>query len=70
MMENKGEKEECVYIYMTGSLFRTAEIEGTLQINYTLINKIFFFFCLLCLLFLGPLPQHMEVPRPGVESEL
>ena len=36
---------------------------------------VFFFFCLLLLLlllllFLGPLPQHLEVPRLGVESEL
>ena len=32
----------------------------------------FFVFCLLSLLllFLGPLPRHMEVPRLGVESEL
>ena len=27
-------------------------------------------FFLFFLLFLGPLPQHMEVPRLGVESEL
>ena len=31
---------------------------------------IFFFFFLSFLLFLGPLPHHMEVPRIGVESEL
>ena len=29
-----------------------------------------FFFCLFFLAFLGPLPQHMEVPRLGVELEL
>ena len=29
-------------------------------------EHLFFFF----LLFLGPLPRHMEVPRLGVESEL
>ena len=28
------------------------------------------FFFLVFLPFLGPLPQHMEVPRPGVELEL
>ena len=28
------------------------------------------FFFLSFLLFLGPLPRHMEVPRLGVESEL
>ena len=30
----------------------------------------FFFFFLVFLLFLGPLPRHMEVPRLGVQSEL
>ena len=30
------------------------------------ILKLFFFF----LSFLGPIPQHMEVPRLGVKSEL
>ena len=30
-----------------------------------LIKLFLFFFC-----FLGPLPQHMEVPRLGVQSEL
>uniref|UniRef100_A0A8D0MWN7 N-myc-interactor n=1 Tax=Sus scrofa TaxID=9823 RepID=A0A8D0MWN7_PIG len=30
----------------------------------------FFFFFFVFLLFLGPLPRHMEVPRLGVESEL
>uniref|UniRef100_A0A8D1MTI6 Uncharacterized protein n=1 Tax=Sus scrofa TaxID=9823 RepID=A0A8D1MTI6_PIG len=30
----------------------------------------FFWLLLLLLLSLGPLPRHMEVPRPGVESEL
>ena len=30
----------------------------------------FFFFFLIFLPFLGPLPQHMEVPRLGVQSEL
>ena len=30
----------------------------------------FLFFFLVFLPFLGPLPQHMEVPRQGVESEL
>ena len=29
-----------------------------------------FFFFVFFLLFLGPLPRHMEVPRLGVESEL
>ena len=32
---------------------------------------VFFFFCLFVFLpFLGPLAQHMEVPRPGVQPEL
>ena len=31
---------------------------------------VFFFFFFVFLPFLGPLPQHMEVPRLGVESEL
>ena len=35
---------------------------------YLLFFFVFFFFFFL--LFLGPLPQHMEVPRLGVESEL
>ena len=29
-----------------------------------------FFFCLLSFVFLGPHPQHMEVPRPGVKLDL
>ena len=29
-----------------------------------------FFVCLLLSLFLGPHPQHLEVPRLGVQSEL
>ena len=31
-----------------------------------------FYFIIFCLfaIFLGPLPRHIEVPRPGVESEL
>ena len=32
------------------------------------VAMVFFFFVFL--LFLGPLPLHMEVPRLGVESEL
>ena len=39
-----------------------------------LMDWVNFFFCLLflllLLLFLGPLPPHMEVSRLGVESEL
>ena len=31
---------------------------------------LFFFFLFVFLPFLGPLPQHMEVPRLGVELEL
>ena len=31
------------------------------------VDVVFFFFVFLP--FLGPLPQHMEVPRLGVESE-
>ena len=34
-----------------------------------IVEFCFVFFCLF-LLFLGPLPRHMEVPRLGVESEL
>ena len=30
----------------------------------------FVLFCFVFLLFLGPLPRHMEIPRLGVESEL
>ena len=39
---------------------------------YTYETAVFVFFCFLVffLLFLGPLPWHMEVPRLGVESEL
>ena len=35
-----------------------------------LTDCFFFFFSLVFLLFLGPLPRPMEVPRLGVESEL
>ena len=35
------------------------------------LESVFLFFSLpLFLVFLGPPPQHMEVPRLGVESEL
>ena len=37
----------------------------SLQSGSPLMTLLFFF-----LLFLGPLPGHMEVPRLGVESEL
>ena len=37
--------------------------------NIFLFSFLFFFFFLF-LPFLGLLPQHMEVPMPGVESEL
>ena len=30
----------------------------------------FVLFCFVFLLFLGPLPRHMEIPRLGVQSEL
>ena len=36
---------------------------------FNLVYNLFFNFFVF-LPFLGPLPQHMEVPRPGVESEL
>ena len=35
-----------------------------------LLVFISFFFFFVFLLFLGPIPRHMEVPRLGVESEL
>ena len=49
--------------------------EMVLLIAYAIANFkysiiLFFFFFFVFLLFLGPLPQHMEVPRLGVESEL
>ena len=34
------------------------------------LSLFFFFFFLVFLLFIGPLPRHMEVPRLGVELEL
>jgi len=34
------------------------------------VLKIFFFFFFVFLPYLGPIPQHMEIPRLGVESEL
>ena len=38
---------------------------------FKLLNMMCFLKFLLCVcVFLGPHPQHMEVPRPGVESEL
>ena len=38
------------------------------ELHATEIVRIFFFFVFL--LFLGPLPRHMEVPRLGVQLEL
>ena len=53
---------------MTGSFFCTGKIDKIWLINYTLI-KILFICLFVCLSFviLGPHPQHMEVPRLGVE---
>ena len=36
---------------------------------YTLFICLFIYFSVF-LLFIGPLPQHMEIPRLGVQSEL
>ena len=38
--------------------------------SLTLIEATLFLFFFFFLVFLGPHPQHMEVPRLGVESEL
>ena len=38
----------------------------TLYSFYILLNTIYIFFCFI----LGPYPQHIEVPKLGVESEL
>ena len=50
-------------------LFRAAPVAyGSSRARvYTTAHHMGFF---VFLLFLGPLPQHMEVPRLGVESEL
>ena len=42
----------------------------TNELIYTTETDSQFFFFLVFLPFLGPLPQHMEIPRLGVESEL
>ena len=44
---------------------------GQLSHQYVEIYRHLFFVCLFVFLsFLGTLPRHMEVPRPGVKSEL
>ena len=37
---------------------------------HIVVYFILFYFIFVFLPFLGPLPQHMEVPRLGVQSEL
>ena len=43
--------------------------ESTPQRTETFVDQDFFFFFFVFLPFLGLLPQHMEVPRLGVQSE-
>ena len=43
---------------------------GIVPVGLSPLHGLFFFFFLVFLLFLGPLPRHMEVPRLGVQSEL
>ena len=61
--------QETVDLDNTGSLLFTSTI---IWISWKFMAKsvFLFFFFFVFLLFLGPLLQHMEVPRLGVESEL
>ena len=53
------------------TIFTKSFLQRTFEKHFIYL---FIYFCLLSflllLLFLGPLPRHMEVPRLGVESEL
>ena len=67
------QENNSVFTFLFWSHFR---LRGKLQdwyreLRYDLMNDSFFFFFFLSFLpFLGLLPQHMEVPRLGVQSEL
>ena len=50
-------------------IFKKGEEKKRLR-HYFEENFLVFFFFFFLLPFLGPLPQHMEVPRLGVELEL
>ena len=46
-------------------------VSNTKHQHSRIVHNLFYFILFLVfLLFLGPLPRHMEVPRLGIESEL
>ena len=49
---------------------KTGEIQSLELVNRAAPVFLNFFFFFVFFSFLGPLPQHMGVPRLGVESEL
>ena len=51
---------------ITPKLGRTADAHTLVSLRTTKLRGVFWF----CFCFSGPHLQHMEVPRPGVQSEL
>ena len=47
--------------------FHTKLKGGVFVVVVVVVVVFLFCFVFACLAFLGPLPRHMEVPRPGVE---
>ena len=79
------EFSEMLFVFNLFSLFCSASVVSTNLSSTSLIcssascilllatskkSVVFLFFVFVFLPFLGPLPQHMEVPRLGVKSEL
>ena len=58
----KGRFRLSLTFYCTVQIFRSQHV--------LLFSQKHFYFLFYFLPFLGPLPRHMEVPRPGVKSEL
>ena len=57
------------YIESSGAIGVGADLDWG-RLGWGLSETIFFFNFFVFLPFFGALPQHMEVPRLGVESEL
>ena len=67
-----------IFLYLSTSIFSIA-LESTDGVHVVTVNQIcnqtifrtsFIYLFFIFLSFLGPHPQHMEIPRLGVKSEL
>ena len=66
VFEELGETQPAKGCELLGEKLQLPVLRGFIYLFFCLLS----FLLLLLLLFLGPLPRHMEVPRLGVESEL